>query len=115
MADYLNSQFLVNFVRETPAENYKLMNMSKKQIASSFENGEKNLQVGDVDVPIIDQSTNIYLISEKPVTITLSNGTIFEDTEQFAYSGKDKISVTISNKGSTVVRVVYAAGTIINK
>lgn len=115
MSDFLNSQILVNFVRETPPESLKLMNVTKKQISSSFESGEKVLQSGEGMVNVIGSSTNIYIVSEKNIKITLSNGYEFEKMKQFAYAGESPVSVTITNETQTTNRVVYAAGKVLNK
>ena len=58
---------------------------------------------------------NIYIVSEKNIKITLSNGYEFEKMKQFAYAGESPVSVTITNETQTTNRVVYAAGKVLNK
>jgi len=113
--DFLNSQFVVNFIRESPPENYKMMSATKKQSALSFENGEKTIQVGESDVPLITASNNVYLVADKPIDININTGTLINDLEQFAYSAKQRISISVTNKNTVPVRILYAAGNILMK
>ena len=110
--DFLNTQFQISYIKETPPENLRLMNYIKKQKASCHESGECVLQSNSAELSIIGQSTNFYIISEKPIKITLSSGESFENMEVFAYSGKNKVSVSIANQSQSENRVMYAAGTI---
>jgi len=110
MADFLDTTFMVNFLRETPAESYKLMNSKQKIIATAYEGGERTLQSGDAEVKLVDNVTHFYLISEKPVTISFSDGKIFEGMQQFVYASDNKISVAVSNPGNLTTKVTYAAG-----
>lgn|SRR5574344_2114888 len=114
MSDFLNSQFQITYVKETPPESIKLMNFIKKQQASSHESGERKLQTTDSEINLVDNSTNIYIASEKPIKIILSSGETFENMEMFAYSGKNKISVSVINTSSVENRVVYAAGNLLD-
>ena len=113
--DFLNSQFIINYVRESPPENYKMLSAVKKQSALSYESGEKTLQVGEMDVPLVKESTNIYLVADKPVDLTINTGTVLPDMEQFAYSGKHKISISVTSKHPVPVLVRYAAGNVLMK
>lgn len=111
MSDYLKSQFIITYQRETPPEAYKLMNSVHNDIASSYESGEKTLQVGDKDISIVSNATNFYFMSSKPITVTLSDGKEFIKTQQLAYSGDAPVSVSVSNTDTIAVRIIYAAGT----
>lgn len=110
MADFLDTSFMISFVKETPPENYKLMNIKQKLMASAYEGGERTLQAGDSDIKLVDNVTNFYIVSNKPIMITLSDGTVFEKMNQFAYSGETPISVSVSNRDNLTVKVTYAAG-----
>ncbi len=110
MADFLDSSFKVSYLKETPAECYRLMNITQKMVATAYEGGEKNLQVGEVGAKLVDNVTNFYLIADKPVSITLSNGITMENMTQFAYAGEDKISAEVSNNTAYTVKVTYAGG-----
>ena len=94
----------------TPAECYRLMNITQKMVATAYEGGEKNLKVGEVGAKLVDNVTNFYLVSDKPVTITLSNGIVMENMTQFAYAGEDQISAEVSNNTAYAVKVTYAGG-----
>jgi len=110
MADFLDSAFQVSYLKETPSECYRLMNIKQKMIATAYENGEKHLQVGEHNVKLVDGVTNFYLVSDKPVSITLSNGYTLDNMTQFVYAGEDKISAEVSNTTPYPVKVTYAGG-----
>lgn len=110
MADFLDSAFQVSYLKETPAQCYKLMNVKQKMVATAYENGERNLQAGESNIKLVDNVTNFYLVSDKPVTIILSNGFTLENMTQFAYAGDDKFSAEVSNNTAYVVKITYAGG-----
>ena len=110
MADFLDSAFKVSYLKETPAQCYQLMNITQKMVATAYEGGEKNLQVGESNAKLVDNVTNFYLVADKPVTIILSNGIAMENMTQFAYAGEDKISAEVSNNTAYAVKVTYAGG-----
>jgi hypothetical protein len=110
MADFLDSAFLIKYQKETPAECNTLMNIKQKMVATAYEEGVKNLQVGEVEAKLVDNVTNFYLVADKPVTITLSNGITMENMTQFAYAGEDRISAEVSNNTAYPVKVTYAGG-----
>lgn len=112
MSNFLNTNFQVNFVKESPPENLKLMSLIKKQISTSYKSGEKILQSGDKDIALIDLSTNFYIISEKYIDVTLNTGETFKNIEVFAYSSKVPLAVTISNAATSENLISYAAGTV---
>ena len=112
MADFLDSAFQVSYLKETPAECYRLMNIKQKLVATAYEGGERNLQAGESNVKLVDNVTNFYLVADKPVTIILSNGLTLEKMTQFAYAGDDLISAEVSNDTAYVVKVTYAGGCI---
>lgn len=85
------------------------MNIKTRILASAYENGERTLQLGEQDVKLVDGVTNFYLISEKPITVTLSDGTVYEKMTQFAYGGENPVSVSVSC-GSQQSKVTYSAG-----
>lgn len=109
MADFLDVTIMTNYVREIPPENNKLMNQKMRILASAFESGERVLQVGSTDVKLVDNVTNFYLISDKPITITLSDGTVLDKMTQFVYGGENPVSVTVSNQ-TDQAKIVYSAG-----
>lgn len=109
MADFLDVTITTNYIRETPPEMNKLMNHKSRILASAYENGERVLQVGATDIKLVDDATNFYLISEKPITITLSDGVSFERMTQFAYGGDKPVSISVSNPNQQT-KIVYSAG-----
>ncbi len=110
MADFLDADFKVSYRKETPPECYRLMNITQKMVATAYEGGERNLQAGETNSKLVDNVTNFYLVSDKPVTISLSNGVSMENMTQFAYAGEDKISAEVSNTSAYAVKVTYAGG-----
>ena len=62
---------------------------------------------------LVDISTNVYIVAEKYINITLSTGETLKNVEMFCYSGKTPIGVSVSNASSTVNHVAYAAGTVV--
>ena len=86
------------------------MNIKQKMVATAYEGGEKNLQVGETGAKLVDNVTNFYLVADKPVSITLSNGIALDNMTQFAYAGEDKISAEVSNNTTYPVKVTYAGG-----
>ena len=109
MADFLDISIMTNYVRETPPENNKLMQIKSRILASAYEAGERVLQLGETDVKLVDNVTNFYLVSEKPITITLSDGTVFEKMTQFVYGGVTPVSVSVSCSCQSS-KVTYSAG-----
>ena len=89
MSDFLDVQYQVNFLKETPPENYKLMNVKQKVLAGGYINGEKLLQAYEEDVKISEDLTNFYFVSDRPVTLTFENedgdSFTFEKMQQFSY------------------------------
>lgn len=110
MADFLDTTFIVSYARECPPESYKLLNNKKRIQSSAYEGGERVLQAGDASVKLVDAVTNFYLVAEKPITITLSDGTSFDKMDQFCYSGENPISVSVTNAGNLPVKMTYAGG-----
>lgn len=110
MADFLDSTFMVNYVRETPAESYKLMNIKQKVMSSAYEGGERNLQSGASANNIVNNVTHFFLVSSKPIRISLDDGTVFEEIDQFVYGGQRPISVSLENTSNQAVKINYAAG-----
>ena len=113
--DFINTQFQIAYVKETPPESIRLMNYIKKQKGSCHESGECLLQSGSQAISIIGESNNCYVVAEKPITITLSTGETFVDMEIFCYSSKRPISVSIQNQTNSENRVVYASGRIVKE
>lgn len=110
MADFLDSTFMVNYVRETPAESYKLMNIKQKVMSSAYEGGERNLQPGDSAANVVNNVTHFFMVSTKPVRVSLGDGTVFEEMDQFAYGSERPITVTLENTNQVPVKINYAAG-----
>lgn len=110
MADFLDTTFIVSYSRECPPESYKLLNNKKRTQASAYEGGERVLQAGAASVKLVDSVTNFYLTSEKPITIELGDGTVYNRMDQFCYSGEAPITVSVSNSGNLPVKMTYAAG-----
>ena len=110
MADFLDSSFQVSYLKETPAQCYKLLNIKQKMVATAFEGGERNLQSGEANIKLVDNVTNFYLVSDKPVSVILSNGFVLENITQFAYAGDDIFSAEVSNNTAYTVKVTYCGG-----
>lgn len=110
MADFLDSTFSVNYVRETPAESYKLMNIKQKVMSTAYEGGERNLQSGESAENIVNNITHFFMVATKPVRITLSSGVVFEAIDQFSYGSSNPISVSIENTSQQTTKINYAAG-----
>ncbi len=113
--DFISTQFQIAYVKETPPESIRLMNNIKKQKGSCHESGECLLQSGSQPVAIIGESTNCYIVAEKPITIALSTGEVFTEMEIFCYSSKKPISVSIQNQSNSENRVVYASGRVVHE
>ncbi len=113
MADFLDATFTITYTKETPAQTYKMMDVSQKMVSRGFEGGEIVLQPKESGVRILDEVTNVYIVAEKPISISVTLGTLeLTDMMQFAYASDLPFSVQISNEFETEsVKVTYAGGT----
>ena len=110
MTDFLDTTFLVNYVRTAQPETYKLLNAKQKTMATAYESGERSLAAAEVETKLVDSVTNFYLMSSEPVRLTLTNGTVLENMKQFAYASDEPIGVSVTNTSGQIAKLTYASG-----
>jgi len=109
MSDVFKTQFVSTFIRETPAESFKLFDKTLSKEPKSFEHGEFLLTVGSTEVVVAANVNAFVFYSDLPVKLKIGTTLELNDIEQFSYYGPITSFSVINQSTSKDAKIYFAA------
>lgn len=109
MSDQLKSHFLITFQQMVPPSQHKVMDKAFSRIATAVEHGERTLDPAET-FQMANGVTDIYFMSEEPISFTCDSDFLMDKVSQFAYSSPMKKTFSVTNTSAVPVKIWFAAG-----
>ena len=115
MSDIIKCQSAITYIRETPAENFRLIDKYTQQEPVSYEHGEVTIPPSTVDMEIATDVNIFYIFTETPMTIKVGTTTSLAMTNMrsFSYNGA-ATKIYLSNPDAVEsIKVYFVSAKII--